>query len=334
MIADDHTIQLDTQEFLNHLFGYVPGYFEITMIDPDRYHGIEPHIRTDSYELGREIPDWDKLHDYNRRGYSIYYGLTSKRHRIRHERTRSTEKDAWWVPALWAEVDLKAGDYDSIDAIYTALCDLAQPPTVIIHSGGGLHALWRIKPIEVTPDNFAAIKEVLRGIAVTIKGDTSVCELARVFRLPGTINTKSDRGGVVCHVVDAVPGEYTFDQFLDYRALAQPVARPIERDLPSIPTGDAVPHYIEWYAANGGLEHERNNRLNWAAHKLYTDGYPINDAHSWIAPLARSFGLDDREIEATIRSAYSGMKGDPSYVSKRGKLRMKAGDAIKRLMGD
>lgn len=51
----------------------------------------------------------------------------------------------------------------------------------------------------------------------------------------------------------------------------------------------------------------RNDKLNWAAHRAAQDGMPYGDALRDFAAAALECGLDQHEIEPTIRSAYRGM---------------------------
>lgn len=316
---------MDQVEFIDHLFRGTSGYMDITAI-----HSQRKGVYTRCYKLGQEAPDWDKIAAFNEQGYCIYYGTTTKRIPRQGWGERGKEDTAYMLPILWAEIDLKAGYYPTLEAMHKAVYDLAEPPTVIIHSGGGIHILWRITPIEITSDNLPIIKEVLHGIANHIHGD-SVWDLARVMRMPGTRNKKKDRNNALCEVVDSLPGELTFDQFLHYRQYAQPVERPIERELPMLPDGEKGIKLVDWYAANGNVPHQRNTLLNWTAHKLYTDGVSEGNALTWLVPIWCSFGKDEKEGRDTIHSAYTGKRGTPSYINDRGAARMRAGDRLSKV---
>lgn len=318
---------MNRSKFLEVIFDETDGYLDITGI-----HATTKQCHTRCY-VPNESPDWDRIDAANAAGWGIYYGVATKRVR-REGKQRGKESTALWLPVIWAEIDLKDGYYSDLDAIQDAIGKIPQPATVITASGGGIHALWRITPIKVTPDNIHTIKQVIKGMAVYLHGDTSVSDLARVLRMPGTINTKPERNGAKCTILSAIDGEFTFDQFLDYREYAPNERRAITREIPSLPSDDNTPGCVDWYATNGGVNLERNTRLNWAAHKLHSDGHDIGKAHSWLMPYALSFGLGEREIIATIRSAYQGSQGVPSYVSTRTQSRMRAGDALKGIVKD
>jgi hypothetical protein len=312
-------------DFLNHLFSGTSGYLELTYLQPPGQRPDLPHIVTESYQLGRERPDWEHVAAMNTDGYGVYYGLTIKNTRPDFGH-RSKESAAAWVSVLWVDIDLKDGAYPDKEAIYTAICDLLHPATVIIDSGGGLHALWRITPVRVTEQNFQFIKDVLRGVAVALHGDPSVAELSRVFRLPGTVNTKPERDGARCEIVSWLPGELDLEQFAGYRILAQPAHQP-PRDYARIKP-DNEPGYIRWYLDGTQSEGERNSALNWTAYKMFCDGYSQTEAEALLLAHAVNGGLSEKESLRTIASAFRGKSGTPSYIGKRDKARMNAGDVI------
>ncbi len=65
------------------------------------------------------------------------------------------------------------------------------PPTFVVDSGGGLQAWWVLAPsLPATPDNIELVEGIGRTIQRRYNGD-SVFDVARIMRLPGTINVLS-----------------------------------------------------------------------------------------------------------------------------------------------
>lgn len=64
-------------------------------------------------------------------------------------------------------------------------------PTLIVASGGGLHAYWQLKEPLVLPDQADTAKTLLRRLALFFMGDLASAEPARILRVPGTWNRKS-----------------------------------------------------------------------------------------------------------------------------------------------
>jgi len=325
-MTDPLSPHIPTADFLNHLFNGVPfgTWFELTFILPDGLTHVGPSPITRSYRLGHDQPDWAFVDDMNARGYGVYYGLTAKRKRTR---TRSNENNAAWVSALWVDIDLDDGHYASKDDAYNAICGILHPATVIIDSGGGLHALWRIMPVEVTKRNRNSIKAILRNLAIRAHGDTAVAELARVFRLPGYINTKPKRSGAPCEIIDWLPGELTLDQFAEYAKEDRPA--PVRRAF-TMHKPDDLPAYIQAYIDTAHQEGTRNQSLNNAAFYMHSNGYSRKDADAMLTPRALADGLDERSISKTLDSAFRAAPGTPSYVDKSTLTRMRAGDVGKR----
>lgn len=121
-----------------------------------------------------------------------------------HQRAKANEIVA--IPGLWTDADIadpghkKQNLPQSIDHAMALLGAMPFPPTLVVHSGGGLQA-WTLfdKPwVFQGPEDHAAAAALSESwnklfIAICAKqGLTadSVHDLSRVFRLPGTWNVK------------------------------------------------------------------------------------------------------------------------------------------------
>jgi len=304
---------VDAIEFLNHLFGGLRGdvFFELTLILPPERSNVGPSPITQSYRLGVESPEWEHVDELNQKGYGVYYALTPKKRRQPRGK-RSKEADTACCQVLWADIDLKENAYKTKADAYQALCDFDIPPTVIIDSGGGLHSLWRIDPVAVTRHTLTDIKATLKGIALALKSDPHVAELARVFRLPGTINTKPERDGARCEIVDWLPGQYDYSTFADYTAMGKPPAR--RQISVSLPDGarTALPRWCREYLEHGAAQGNRNNRLFAAAVEYRANGYSQSDAERELCARALADGLGESEALKTIESAWRSQHGSPN----------------------
>ena len=111
------------------------------------------------------------------------------------------------VPGFWMDIDI-AGDGHKqsklpkdIDAALDIINDIPLKPTMIVHSGGGLHVYWLFeKPwILTSPDEnkkAQALSKEFQGIIQAVarkKGYKldNTADLARVLRLPATYNYKN-----------------------------------------------------------------------------------------------------------------------------------------------
>lgn len=129
---------------------------------------------------------------YDGPGRGIFFGVAT---RITGN-AGGTRQDLAELPGLWVDIDCyKIGV--SVEEAVRALGACPLIPTVIVGSGGGVHAYWLFRePLDARWINNAdSLKEeidaALRQLAGVFAGDTSSCDITRVLRLPGTHNTKT-----------------------------------------------------------------------------------------------------------------------------------------------
>ena len=121
------------------------------------------------------------------------------------ENTRGRNESAVAIGALWAEIDTTDGDHKAtnlptMEEALELLEDLPLAPSALVLSGGGVHVYWFLREL-VTIETDEVRGEVSRLVlgwqgfirermkARGWKLDETH-ELARVFRLPGTLNHK------------------------------------------------------------------------------------------------------------------------------------------------
>lgn len=93
------------------------------------------------------------------------------------------------VNCFFGEYDVK--DFGSKDAIAKHLHTLPLYPSVVIDSGGGFHCYWLLaSTVMVTDDNRDHIKRVQYAWVDFVGSDSDAKDLARVLRVPGTLNRK------------------------------------------------------------------------------------------------------------------------------------------------
>lgn len=118
--------------------------------------------------------------------YQAYFGVAP-----RHTNTGGTKKDISRVWVLWADVDAKAFAGGKPEAL-KRIQEFPIQPTAIIDSGNGYHVYYLLKEPEDTtdPKNVQRVEAALKALARGLNGDPAAAELARVLRIPGTVNTK------------------------------------------------------------------------------------------------------------------------------------------------
>mgnify|MGYP000845411241 CR=1 FL=1 len=319
MDAEHHPIT--AAEFLQTLFGKVAdGWLEITCLAPE---GVNLYPRTlvmwKQMPLGVIDPSMPGVMKANAKHYSVFFGVTVRNRMYTPEERvsdsgkaytfypRGKAHDAQWLTALWIDVD-EPGE----SGYRRCIGSLAVQPSIVVSSGGGWHGYWLLKePLLLDEHHREMAKRTLKGIAMTAGSDTKVADLARIMRLPGTVNTKPGRDARRCEVVDYLPCYYDYQQFEDAFA---PLAAPRIQITRHIPTeaSAGLPKWCENYLNTGARPGERNSTAYSAARCLLDNGYSITDMERMISNRALADGLDQREIEALIRSAASAPTGTPN----------------------
>jgi putative DNA primase/helicase len=134
---------------------------------------------------------------------------------------RGGSDDAHALPFLWADLDYgtvghkpPAGGLPlppDEEAALKIIADLPTP-TLIVHSGGGLYPIWKFKqPVYITDANRAEDKTRSQDWQNMIKANaeqlgwhygSGVGDLARVLRLPGSVNRKVPGQERPCRVIE------------------------------------------------------------------------------------------------------------------------------------
>jgi hypothetical protein len=164
---------------------------------------------------------------------------------------RGGAADSAALPALWADLDLAGPGHAEHDlppdetAGRTVIAATGLPePTLWIHSGGGLYPIWLLdQPYQVTDANLDAVKRLAADWQRVIEHAAArhgwrygrgVGDLARVLRIPGTINRKEGLARP-CRIVSGQPTRYTIEQ------LAQALAAAVATIAPPAPAVSSSP---------------------------------------------------------------------------------------------
>jgi hypothetical protein len=111
-------------------------------------------------------------------GWDAYYGVLP-----RLDRVGDAEHIAPSTQVLWADLDAKT--IGSKQAALMTLVRAPVPPSVVVDSGHGYHAYWRLD----MPWTWELAHMAMVGIADDLRGD-HVYDRARILRIPGTMNWK------------------------------------------------------------------------------------------------------------------------------------------------
>lgn len=172
------------RQFLQCLYGdwskhFTGQYFEIRLLGKGRaeqcfYHSPDDFLKYDLPAL---------FNIQQKDDFGVYFGVCPRSHKS------GKNEDITIVPSLWADID-HGGSMGKLMAH-------RPKPDIIVFSGRGYHAYWKLK--SPAPANEMTSK-ILRAIQKEV-GSDSVSDFARVMRLPGSLNLKDTKNPKLCKVI-------------------------------------------------------------------------------------------------------------------------------------
>ncbi|MGD9841748.1 MAG: DUF5906 domain-containing protein [Steroidobacteraceae bacterium] len=193
-----------------------------------------------------------------------------------------------------------------------------QPHVIIESSRGRYHAYWRVDGITL-----GEFKKLQKQLANAFDGDTKVCDLPRIMRLPGFLHQKSE--SFKTRLVSMADGTYSAPEMREWLDELVPPPKP------RAPMGGL--HHINAPALSltaeskiAGLlreiesspEGRRNDMLNKAAHRIgriISMGKISHDEMvEQLSQSAYACGLEEPEVAATIKSGLNaGILAGPDH---------------------
>lgn len=173
-------------------------------------------------------------------------------------RTGGKKDDVNTVVGFWADLDFHPIDPNrdvAFELAYRNIEKLEHRPTILVHTGNGLQGWWcfpgRVQlGEEFTREQFEAVN---RGLATLLGGD-HVQDVARVLRVPGTLNVptakKRARGcaPVIARLLDAAGPTYQPEDFVGIAVYEPNAARGFARPIPVPRTNEDTTDIVEAFA--------------------------------------------------------------------------------------
>lgn len=269
--------------------------------------------------------------------YNIHFGIHGLFEKKNYAQ-RAKETDTLVVNAFYADFDFKErpkfqNPLDFIESIFSlGKKDLPRLlPSYIVSSGGGYHAYWLLaEPIVVTDANREAVKAMQKDWVHRLGADPAACDLARVLRLPLSINFKYENKPQ-CRVIFASKVKHNINDFQFKLETNNQVQSSFKNQVQKqrvklVPLNHACKE-SELQSANKTLnldslvkgvrdakEGTRNSTLNRNAFLAFLNAIKNqNDKDVWevfntLALAAKETGLSEKEIESTLNSALRGAK--------------------------
>jgi len=201
----NNIISID-EKFIKNLFSGLKGYIEIREI-------ADGQAKTKYFKSAKElINTYDPSIDKN-----IYIGMMTR------DKKRGKLQDTLKTRALWLDFD----DVESyIQVEYILNMNNLPQPSIVVNSGHGYHVYYIL-------DKAAGreIEPVIKKLAYTTGADGKATDLARIMRVPGTLNVKDPYNPVKCEVMSMSKNTFNLDELaaalgVEAKAKEQPQREP------------------------------------------------------------------------------------------------------------
>lgn len=167
-----------------------------------------PHDLPKNEEVMKRLNGW---------GYDIYAGVNPR------DGMKSDEAGVSEIVALHVDIDGSGKP-----------ATMEREPSLVIDSGHGCHLYWLLN--EPVPPS-AIVRDINRGLALSVGGDPHCCDLARILRVPGYVNHKEPKRTV--SVLESNDLRYTLDDFR-HLAVAAPYSTGVNGIIEGAPLDTAL----------------------------------------------------------------------------------------------
>ena len=209
---------MDTKEFLGEIYkGCETGFITLTTL---------PSRNTKWFKVS-EIEKIAKTAEIIGQKTNVFLGV-GLRNKVLKNGLRGSEKDISCITTLYADIDVKGDAHaqkslpETIDEAVDFLNGLNLKPSIIVRSGNGVHSYWLLdKPFKIeNSEDRNNIVSIFRDFGKHINLEArkrgwkldNVYDLARILRVPGTINHKL-KNNVKCGVIQSNLYRYSLESF-------------------------------------------------------------------------------------------------------------------------
>jgi putative DNA primase/helicase len=323
------------REFLTHLFQDKPDDSKIGIFEL-------PSARASNLADCNSAANFvDSINPHNNNVYFACGILDGKL----NSSSRGSEADVIGIPGFWADLDF--GDHHNekkyppdLESVLNILKDFDLPPSIIIHTGHGLHVYWLFKEPWIFDNDdekwrakklCTRLQDTLRSIASRKGGYTfdTTSDLARILRLPKTFNNKKCNDVLEIYVYQENEFRYNPEDFDDV-CIEENAIKPEEPPLDDRKTEIEKQIIVDPWAEPPKDKFEAllievpRFRLSWDGDRTGTETWkgtsPSEFAMS-IASIAASYGWSKQEVADLIIAFYrkhhsSGVFNQPVSMAK------------------
>lgn len=148
----------------------------------------------------------DFLTKRNQEGYNVYFFPNHPAKNVYAEGVKHLSgKHIETFNFVFVDMDLKDGIYKTKDAFLETLTMFPLKPSLVVNSGNGVHAYWRVE--DLTRDMYVITQLALIN---HFKTDDSIYTVLQLMRLPGFFNTKRHKDYSKAEVLESYSSNLTY----------------------------------------------------------------------------------------------------------------------------
>ena len=252
-------------------------------------------------------------------GANVYFGIhpTAAPGKAGERAKLDTPRAPSVINCVFSEFDVKDfnQDWAKLEAHIKAL---VLKPSVIIHSGGGVHAYWLLEE----PYCLDAPEKIQRATALQwgwvdyAGGDKGAKDLCRVLRVPGTVNSKYEPARPVYFVYANFGLVYNLEDFEQLIPQPEPKHQVQTTGEAIQPTGDFGSLLLKRALSKTG---DRNKDCYWMAQQMCWNDFAKSEAEGFVKTFQRTTenskpgepAFTEKEALRTLESAYNSRPGSP-----------------------
>jgi hypothetical protein len=260
------------QEWIERVYGDAPGVLVVNHRDAEGIFRGTGGGCVDTTAVVERVRRLDAD-----RAESIYLRVSTLKH-MPADGLRGAASDSFVLPGLWADVDFGRIGHKHDLAVHR--CGLELPPnarearrivmesglpapTLWVNSGGGLYPWWLFESlVEIDDSNRQQLADLLAnwqralGWSASRMGycyGTGVGDIARVLRLPGTVNRKEGQARP-CRVIEDSGPEYSVEELQTALTRVSPPQEIELRPVVDTPPSDKAGESSDSYGVFGVLD--------------------------------------------------------------------------------
>lgn len=270
-----------------------------------------------------QAAEWAATCKRLRTGRQLFWGVATRK-----DDTSGKAANCLQLPAVWIDIDKLTPDVER------ALAMFPLQPSLTVATGRGRHAYWFLRePLDLTDaEAHGGAVRLLKGLAHTLHGDPSVCDIPRILRIPRSRNLKAEP--IDTTILEFDPDRlYTLADFDEYVTWIETPQNATPRETPtqaSRPTSDDHAHVLArarayLAAVPPAIEGQGGDQRTFTTICAIVRGFDLSDSDAldvlrdWNARCAPPW--TERELQAKIdgarrygEEAFGGRLDDPKYA--------------------